>query len=503
MLKLFSNTKILIILILFTNSIIHAEETRFLQIIRLYKNPDFIDERRNVTLDFKNITDNNQTFIYPAVIDNDTAIFDANNVHTLLLFKLRKNRGTTLTEKGRIFTAGFRFEKNDQAFDTLSSQYFLDTTTYLFELRGKYQYNNSKYLVLNNKNTTSFIQMILDVNGGISHYKKRGYDRDLESIDNDTINLLKYDWLIQKKQNATILVDFIGGIGVGKHVNTTPVYQIAMLEKRLIENGVADFRLSNKTVASIARLLAINNSYKLKKFEKTKEFKSELDSIIIKDPSVKKENLRYISPLDIKKILLCNAPVFNAKPKVRLFTKSRAFFNLYRMENEYPYGEYNPISDTSYKDTSYIKPKFRYEHLLGIDFVWGTPFTHFWFLEVRGIRNLLSTDKEIDFYDTNKHVKWDEVLDTRWDLQSSLWFSNWILLQLGLNNLPTWIIIPNELQYKSYLNLTIFIEDYISLTTEISYYKHHRKHDTYLNWHEPLNRIYNGLLFSINATYNF
>ena len=503
MLKLFINTKILIVLILFTYSIIYSEETRFLQIIQLYENHNFIDERRNIILDFKNIIGNDQIFIHPADYDSDTAIFNANNIHISLLFKLKKNSGTLLNEKGRIFTTGLRFEKNDQVYDTLSTQFFLDTTTYLFEIKGQYQYNTSKYLVLNNKNTSSFIQMILDINGGISHYKKKGYDRDLESIDNDSLNIYKSDFLIQKKQNAIILVDFTGGIGVGKHVNTTPVYQIAMFEKKLIDNGVADSRLSNKTLSSIAKLLAENNSYELKKLNKTKEFKSKLDSIMIQDASVRKENLRYISPLDIKKILLCNAPVFNAKPKTRLFTKSRTFFNLYRMENEYPYGEFNPFNDTSYNDTSYIKPKLRYEHLLGIDFVWGTPFTQFWFLKIRGVRNLLSTDKEIDFYDDNKHIKWDEVLDIRWDLQSSLWFNNWVLIQLGLNNLPSWVIIPNKLQYKSYLNFNIFIEDYLSLTTEVSYYKYHRKHYSYLNWHEPLNRVYNGIIFNINATYNF
>lgn len=487
--------KIPLFLIITAISIINAEEPRFNRIIRLYNNYNYFEERRNFLLDFKTIIDNDQMYAYPS--SDDTAIFNSTDIHTLLAFTLKKNHETYLKEKGRIFTVALDIEKNDKKYQLNNSEYFLDTTAYLFKIKSQYKFNISKYMRRNNENTPVFLQLTTDANGILSHAKKKGYDKDLESIDNDTINVLKSDWINKRKQNATILMHLTGGVGIGKQINTSPVYQIFMLEKNLIKNGVTSSRLSDKTLAEIAKLLAENTSYKLKELTKSKEFKSKLDSIIVKDPSVKKEKLRYISPLEINKILLCNAPVLIAKPKARLFTTSHAAFKLNRIDNEYPYDELD-----IYNDTSYIKPKLRYEHLLGIDFVWGIPFTRFWYLNVRAVRHLLSTDRKTDLYDNNK-IKWDEVLDIRWDIQSSLWFTNWILIQMGLKNLPAWIAVPRESPYTSYMNFNIFIEDYLSLTTTVSYFKFQHKHYSYLKWHEPLNRAYNGLVINITVLYNY
>jgi len=487
--------KIPLFFILTANSIINANESRFNRIIWQYNNYNYFLERRNIHIDFLTVTDDDQKYSYPSL--NYIAVFNATDINTSLTFTLRKNLETYVKEKRKLLAAAINIDKNDKKFQLDNIEYFLDTTAYLFEIQGRYKYYLSRYLTRNNKQTPAFMQIIADAYGSISHLKKRGYDKDLESIDNDTINELKGDWIIKRKQNATILAQLTGGIGIGKQMYASPVYQIVQLEKRLIKSGVISARFSDKTVAEIAKLLAENTTYTLKKLEESKKFKSRLDSIIINDPSVKKESLRYISPLEIRKILLCNAPVLIAKPKARLFTTSHAVFELNRFDNEYPYDELG-----YYNDTSYIKPKLRYEHLLGMDFVWGIPFTSFWFLDIKAVRHLISTDKEIDFYDGDE-IDRDEVLDVRWDIQSSLWFTNWLLIRLGLKNLPAWVAVPRESPYDTYIHLNIFIEDYLSLTTALSYCNYRSEHFYYLKWHEPLKRTYNGLVFTITALYNF
>lgn len=484
----------ILVIVAVTNSI-NAEENRFNRIIRLYDNYNYFEERRNIIFDIKNIIDNNLRYIYP--LSSDTAFFNSTDINTLLGLKLRRSLETYLKEKRRLFFTALKIEKNDKKYQFNTSTYFLDTTSYLFKLQGRYTYRLSKYLRSNKKKPAVFLQIGTNINSAISHSKKRGYDKDLESIDNDTITILKSDWINKRRQNATLLSHFTGGVGVGKQMNISPVYQIVMLEKRLIKQGVISCRFSEKTAVEIAKLLAENSSYTLTKLEKLKEFKSKLDTIIIKDPSIKKENLRYISPLEIRKILLCNPPVLVSKPKVRLYTTSHVAFEVNRIDNEYPYGEFG-----IYNDTSYFKSKLQYEHLLGVDFVWGIPFTRYWFLDMKAVRHLLSTDKKIDFYDNDK-LKWDEVLDFRWDIQSSLWFTNWILIRLGMKNLPAWIAIPRESPCMSYMHVTLFIEDYLSLKAGVSYCKDKDDHFFYQKWYEPLNRTYNGLVFTITALYNF
>ena len=469
-----------------------AGQPRFMNIVRQYENHEYFLNKRNVTLDFNFLNKNNKPLINPE--NTDTAQYRDNYKNVSLAFHLKKLYGSPFKIKGNEFSAIFNgiYDIHENTSDLVIS--FLDTVTYIFEIKGKYDFNILKYLSTNNQKTP-FIQLASSINGSAVYSRKNDY---LALIDPHLPDSFKSDREIIRNQKATAIIDLTPAIGIGKQSLLTPVYQVFRLEEKLIRNGLADRKLSDKTLISLAELLAKNNSYTLKKHDKIKEFKTKVDSIVIKDEAVKKEKLRYVSPLEIKKILLGKTPVFYSKPLLRLFTTSRILANVSRVEIEYPYDVYN-----EFNDTSFTQPKFCYEHLVGMDFVWGIPVTHYWFINFKGTRNLLSTDNEIDFYNDDKQLKWDNVLDARWNIQSSLWLTNWLLIQLGLNNLPAWIVIPRELPYHSYMNLTIFVEDYLSLTTAISSYNYRPKHYSYLNWYEPANRIYTGTVCNISATYNF
>ncbi len=321
------------------------------------------------------------------------------------------------------------------------------------------------------------------------------FDPDLAGIPDPE---LKMDRFRITREQGTLFLDLSPAVGIGRQKNVTPLYQVFKLEKELLRKGAINFPLSDKTMLAIAQLLARHNTYTLKKMDATKEFKRILDSIIVLDGAIERERLRYVSPLELKKIILCQVPPLMAKPQAALFTTSRMVPRAAHSETVYPYGV-----TTDAADTSYIAGSFTYEHLLGLRAACGIPLTSWWFLDLKAYRNLLATDTKIDFLTAHDHVRWNNVLDMRWDMQTSFWPINWMLLNIGIDNLPSWLCVPRATPLSTYLASHFFIEDYCSLITRLAYKRSGKRYTAYEQWAPSFTTTGSGFLFTCSVTYNF
>ncbi len=483
---------LLLFCIIIVSCPVPAEQSRFLRVLDRYTGHLFTHEKRNVLFNY--ITNNNPEIDKINAID--TAVFRDRLHQFNLSFKSGKHTGSLLNERRFSYQVGFNSIYDFLEHQPVSNECYLDTLSYLLELRGNAVFDFTRYLMHNREIKKSFVELHTAVHGRAYYSNTKGYDPDF--VSEELSQFLKEDWIIEQQLNTTFFIDVSAGVGIGKPPNLLPVYQVFKLEKELLKRGVAGFPLSDRTIIAIAELLAKNNTYKFKKLEKTKEFKKKLDAVIVDDEAVEKKSLRYISPLDIKKILLCNVPLFRSKPRLQLVTTSRMIPALTRNETTFPYDSLKLHNDTVYTDAT-----FRYKHSLGMAVSWGIPLTAIWFLDMKAERNLLSTDRGIDLYTAADSINWDEVLDIRFSLQTSLWLTNWLLFQTGFTSLPTWVGIPNRGPYYTYLNGNIFIEDYLTITATGAYYNNQPYHVSYATRSDPLDCIREGLHLLVMVHYNF
>ncbi|MGD9201715.1 MAG: hypothetical protein PVI26_09145, partial [Chitinispirillia bacterium] len=312
----------------------------------------------------------------------------------------------------------------------------------------------------------------------------------------------------RNKQAVTAPADFDIGFGAGKQLNITPLYQTFKFEKKLLESNLVNFKLSNKTLLSIAELVARNSNYENRKHNKIKKMKELIDSILVKDVAVEKRNLRNISLLEIQKLLFSKSPEILNKPQFRLFSTSRLVSDISNTTISHITSELSDPQDISSSNTSIIKKKNRhflvnYKHLLGINASFNIPLNPYWYINIHAIRSLVSSDKKSSFLNTHTDIDWEEVLDIRWDFKISTWPANWFFTQMGMMNIPSWIIIPRKLPCKVFAEIGFFLENNILIKPSILFFNNKKNNDSYSKWFDPDSSITQGFIFRISTAYYF
>lgn len=470
---------------------IRANESRFHRLIRLYNNYEYLLENRDIFFKYEKAIYNSDT-IFDA--RDEMGIYDDDNNNFFLSYQSKKHRGESLREIRRTLQSSFNNYNLTRENKALSSS-FLDTLHQLFDINGLYDVQLSKYLTKDPEWYTPFFQLVSSLKGSISFDNKKGFDKDLEAINDSS---LKFDWINDRKYNATVIADVSPALCVGRRISVTPVYHALKIERKLIVDSIVSSQFSDETIISIARLLAKKEKHNAKKIENVNEFKRELDSIIVKDSAVERKNLRYISPLDIDNIVFCKRHAFISKPRLRLFSTSRLQTSFLKNDISYPFDVYQMYDDTSFNDF-----RVNYKHLIGVDIEWGIPISSFMFLNIRGYRNLFSTEREIKFFNKNDNIIWDEVLDIRWDLVASFLVTNNFVIQAGVDNLPAWVLAPRKHPHRYSLNLNMYIEDYLSFNFASSYYHSGELYQSYYDWTDPFIWLNRGFALSLTVTYNF
>jgi hypothetical protein len=458
---------------------VNAERSRFSRILTIYEYPGYTIEKKDASL-FLNYTQPITTiFIVPGLYDTVSTVRQL--FQGLITYESNNSVSNEKSLSKKRFTLIL-----DNKFDTygLNSDYmeYFDTSDYRGVLSTEY---TRKYQYYKNRKSAPFGAPFIAGEGTLySELFWQSRKDFIPLLDPELPDSEKTERHILRQQNLTVVADLCLSVGLGRQQNISPVYQALQVEKRLLNNGVSDFILSDSSLCRMAQFLANQNSYTLRKPQKAQIFKKGLDSTLMKDVAIEKRNLRHISSMEIRKIITRTIPLFFIKPTVRLFSFSRLITDFMRYDLSYPYDHNN-----QYPDTVFIKPALSYRHLIGLDADWGYPLGHRLFFSAHATRFLLSTEETLHFIDHEKKtINADEVLDMRWNLGLSLWLSDWLMLQTSAQNWPSWLCIPRSWPMLVEVRVSAFLEDYLSFSLGAVYYNKSFENDPYRFWNDPLKK---------------
>lgn len=479
-----------------------AEQSRFLRIVRDYSYPEYLVEKKEFSLLLGYAQPLENTFVlYDTmhIITKDTVSSVRQFFKGDVLYDFQKIENLLHTCFSKNIRIGFNNTYDLYGLSAVSSvttRDYLDTSEYRGGLIGTYALGYKKYFL--DKWSVPFIECSGSILAELVLQTRKDF---MPLIDAQLSNFEKMDRHHFNGQSLNTVVDVVLGLGSGRQQNIAPVYQAFRVENRLLKNGVSDFILSDTTMTGVARYLAKNNSYTLRKPEKAQEFKKGFDSTLLHDAAVEQKNLRHLSSMEIKKIVLSDVPVLLTRPIARIFSVSRLMTDIVRYDLTYPYD----VLDW-YDDTTYVRPGIHYKQILGIDADWGYPVLRRVFVSMHAARILLSTENRIHFINhEQKSVYWDEVLDVRWNPELSWWISEWITLQIGADNWPAWICIPRTWPMLVDVKLNVLFEDNLAFSFGSVYFNKTFDDDPYWNWNDPLKkqRRQPSFLFFFKVMYSF
>jgi hypothetical protein len=374
---------------------------------------------------------------------------------------------------------------------------FLDTSKYSLSLSALLSSGQTRYAPAKETRPKFFCSIDADV------FLEAGYGRlqdYLPQVDLHLPDSFKTDRVIVRQCAGRLGVRAAPGIGAGKKIPATPYYHALHLEKMLLRDSVINFPLSVKTRQALTALFARNYSYRLREYANLKTFKAELDSLVSKDEAADTGRMRYLAPLAVKKVILCNAPQLFAGPRVTLSGVNLFEDGLSYTKREYPFA----TEHDAFRDSSFIRNYFTYSLHLKLDFDWGTAINRFLFLEIRAHRPLFSASRSFHLYGYPGHnPDLDEALDIRWDMQASFWFTHWMVIIPGIAGLPAWLAVPRNRPYSIFLNTVCFIEDYLGIGIKISHNSAQDPEITELLYSTPFERITRGFFLNLALQYYF
>lgn len=476
---------ILLIAIL-TTHIVLASDSNFKIMCREYHSDTTLYKNRALRIRYFDNTFPNEEII-------NSVKYQSNQKDISLLYFYTHNKKKVLKTTNLLIKTSIDFNRfvKENILNEIISLSNLDTLRSQISIHGTGHYYKRKCFNPPKLTLKPDIHFSSLINIKASHLKEQDYS----SLDPYLEPELKADHYTKKTETLSGEIALSAGLGIGQQTNMTPLLKVLQLEKKLLKDNAINFKLSTKTIRSLAALFSKNSTHKITTLKNSKIFKSKVDSIIIRDAAAQKDKLRYISFLDIKKIIFNRMPDFVSKPRFTLITRNRSTPKAKKNTKTYPHSKTRP-------DTNSNVYEFDYNHLFAFDFNWGTALSPLCFFQIHSYRNLFSTDTDIDFY-KSKEIMWDNIFDIRWDAAISFFPKHWFLAQAGITNTPSWIIIPRKPPYTYFLDLNLYIEDYMAIKTLISYSNPHTPHESYNFWITPYSKVSEGLLFSISIIYNF
>lgn len=489
--------------------------SRFYTLLKQYQNYALRSEHQSLSFLFQSLTlPYKPSYTVPASYDTshyDTISYRGTYIHGQAAYLNQKKNEATyhkiLKKKsvellGSITTDGYTVES------TVNSSQLLDTSELRLSLKGDYVYSLERYLQNETIKFPLFFTLSPTISGTVYFLHEKNFE---PGIENKLPSQFKNNRYIKNKQAFTVLTDFDIGFGAGKQLNVAPLYQTFKFEKTLLKSNLINFKLSDETLLSIAELVAKDSGYENRKHNKIKKMKEKIDSVLIKDVAVEPRNLRNISLLEIQKLLFSKVQEILFKPQCRIFSISRLLCDVSNTNINYPYGTNDislEFSSTTTNTTSFTikgnKPfMLKYEHLIGLEADFNIIVSPYWFLNIHAYRNLVSTDKNINFTHRHTHINWSELLDIRWNFNISTWPTNWFFAQIGVMNLPSWILVPRKMPYKVVTEIGFYIENNILIKPSVLFFNDKYTHDSYSKWFDTDNVISRGLLFRISASYYF
>lgn len=425
----------------------------------------------------------------------DNSIFKNINISPGIIFTHNFSLNTNLSQYSDSINCIFRFinqrleyKKNDST----------DVLQRMFPLIFKFNNHLSKYI----KSSPLFFGSDNSSEIRTSYNITENYSSDInpESLSDYLKDIIAGDWKKSKEFSLEYKLCFSPKLGIGRINDKSRTVKTLIIEDILLKRNVIKFPLSNKSIEELSSLIGEFTDKELRKKANLEKLRNKINIIVSSDASADKEMLRYISPLDLRKILLIRYHGLNSGSNLSINTSSILSNSLLSKDTKYPYDVFNKYNSFS---SNRVKSKYRQDLLLKSSI--NGNINKYLFINLLGQRTLLSTDITPDFKNSSEDIKWINVLDTRWSFRANiLLFPNFHVAS-GFDNLRTYLIIPNNPPENIFTSLHLFIEDYLEIRTILSY-KFDIKDDPYLylyNNQKTDFSEYRKLVFTLLLCYNF
>lgn len=333
-----------------------------------------------------------------------------------------------------------------------------------------------------------------------SHIEDYKNGINTEGLSDYLKDLLVSDWENTKNSEINYGVVISPKIGIGRKNDQRSLLKALLIEKLLLKRLVIKFPLSEKSIHRITSIIDNYTDKNLRSKENLEKLRNEINIVVTKDAAADKEMLRYLSPLDLKKILLVRYNNISSGLSFNINFPGNFDAQFRNRETSYPHDIYNKYNDVDIKDT-----KFTYRQDLGLNLDLNKSFNRLFHLRANAQRTLLSTDFSPDFKDSENKIKWKNLLDIRWSSSITILPHSNLHIAIGLNNLRSYLCIPNNTPEDIYTSINIFIEDYLEIASTLNY-RFKLKNDEYnyfysINTYDMLN--YRKLAFKLILCYNF
>lgn len=121
----------------------------------------------------------------------------------------------------------------------------------------------------------------------------------------DTVlNLMGIAALHETREDARLGLSLRPGFRLGRMHRQDPLVGALALEQRFLRTGGCAFPLSDRTILALTRLCAENRTSSLRSEKGLAAFKARIDSAMLADAAVQRVDLRYIPPMDLRRMML-------------------------------------------------------------------------------------------------------------------------------------------------------------------------------------------------------
>ncbi|MBD3391750.1 MAG: hypothetical protein GF418_06800 [Chitinivibrionales bacterium] len=479
------------------------EPSRFRRLVRAYNHVEFVNEDRYARLNVSRLTNPGKRTVDSIQLDTSWRFQKAIGAEFSGHLHRRKrderidlDRAHDVWLTGTHRTGGFakRFYvdptqncQNGVCMTPFGAVQDSDTVATVIEISGVHSLALARFLRLDWTNP-----LFLALHGTADWRGRYIYEQNTEPLIPDTILDHKY---YENRYRTHGRITVTPSLGLGRQTNTTHIYHAIALERELMKSGAIQFQLSDETLRAVARLVSRNDSYRLRDHERFKEFKSALDSIIVRDAAVRKDRIRYFSQFQLRNLVLRKHPLFLAGPRVSFDLLQRFGLNYERQERRYP----NDFFDL-YDDTTIADWWPSYDAALDVRLAWGLPITARWFFDIAGAKRVIKTPLDREFSIDTSDVA-ARAIQADWTLVSSFWMNPHLLVQAGAEHVLAHIVAPKDWPYHSWLAVDFLIEDNFSVRTQFSLYNDRLADKRYV---APFGeRTFHGLGASLSASYSF
>jgi hypothetical protein len=480
-----------------------AESSRFNRLVRRYLNHDYVSEDRYIDVNVARHVNPGEREVDPDQLD--TTLNFQKTIVAEFAGHLYRYTGTndrdagmehTVALTGRHRTAGFTrrgyVDPTPQCiegicFSVVAPVEDFDTVATSAVLQGTHAFDFTRSL-----RPPAQYPPFVAVSARFHWAGEYTYEQNTEPFIPDSLINRKYFLDVQEARHET---RFTAAAGFGKPVNVTHLYHALAIERELKKRGAIRFDLSDSTLLAIARLVAGNDSYRLREPADFKRFKARLDSAVARDAAGDTERLRYFTQFHLKRIVLREEPMFFSGPKVFFTVPSRIGATVHRHGIRFPNRD-----DDTLRDSVAINYLFFRDAALDANASWGVPLTARWFIEAACAKRLLSTESGVAFA-TGHRLDWRDLLLVDWSLISSFWVGTRLLVQAAVEHAPALIAAPKNWPYHSWLALDLLVEDNISVRARFSLFNADLDDPSYASPSgEPL---HHGLAGDVTVVYGF